>query len=254
MQLAVSKKSISISEMQLIEKDFFVGSDLSMTCFILIRMLDGKEQFLFKAFDVATFLKYKQPRNAIYDHVPKEWKMSWGELTAGISFPQVNWSSNTIFLTEAGLYSLIVRSKLPQAVAFQKWLFEDVLPSLRGQIIRKLNVLPTQIDKHQSIVENFNKGYVYIAATKKMANRNVYKIGCTMNLKNRMNQLSHANYSKKYKLYYVIKCKDKFKYEKFVHTILKEYRIRNEFFRLPRNKFMFIIKNLILRLKKQQIK
>lgn len=32
---------------------------------------------------------------------------------------------------EPGLYSLIARSNSPNAVSFQRWIFEDVLPSIR---------------------------------------------------------------------------------------------------------------------------
>jgi prophage antirepressor-like protein len=38
---------------------------------------------------------------------------------------------NMITLFEPGLYSLIVRSNSPIAVRFQRWVFEDVLPSIR---------------------------------------------------------------------------------------------------------------------------
>jgi prophage antirepressor-like protein len=38
---------------------------------------------------------------------------------------------NMVTLFEPGLYSLIVRSNSPIAVRFQRWVFEDVLPSIR---------------------------------------------------------------------------------------------------------------------------
>ncbi|CAB4008217.1 Hypothetical predicted protein [Paramuricea clavata] len=38
---------------------------------------------------------------------------------------------NRIFVTEPGLYSLVSRSRLPAAEDFQRWVFEDVLPSIR---------------------------------------------------------------------------------------------------------------------------
>jgi len=38
---------------------------------------------------------------------------------------------HTVFVTESGLYSLILRSKKPEAEAFVDWLTEEVLPSIR---------------------------------------------------------------------------------------------------------------------------
>jgi len=35
------------------------------------------------------------------------------------------------FINESNLYRLIVKSKLPQAEQFEKWVFEEVLPSIR---------------------------------------------------------------------------------------------------------------------------
>lgn len=42
-----------------------------------------------------------------------------------------NWQSHTIFISEPGLYALITRSKKPEAIQFTRWVYEEVLPSLR---------------------------------------------------------------------------------------------------------------------------
>nr|AXS01114.1 bro-e [Spodoptera frugiperda granulovirus] len=38
---------------------------------------------------------------------------------------------HTVFISDAGVYALIVRSKLPAALQFQRWLYYEVLPALR---------------------------------------------------------------------------------------------------------------------------
>jgi prophage antirepressor-like protein len=38
---------------------------------------------------------------------------------------------NTIYITENGLYKLLIKSKMKMAEKFQEWLVEDVLPKLR---------------------------------------------------------------------------------------------------------------------------
>ena len=41
-----------------------------------------------------------------------------------------NLQSGCLFITESGLYSLILRSKLESALAFKQWVTKDVLPSI----------------------------------------------------------------------------------------------------------------------------
>ena len=42
-----------------------------------------------------------------------------------------NEQESTIFLNEAGLYSLVLQSKLPFAREFKRWILKDVLPNIR---------------------------------------------------------------------------------------------------------------------------
>lgn len=87
---------------------------------ILIK--EGKE--FFPATDVAKALGYSNPHKAIKDHCKPE----------GVNEALVPTNSgvqNKKFINEANLYRLIVKSKLPQAEQFEKWVFEEVLPSIR---------------------------------------------------------------------------------------------------------------------------
>ncbi|PFO80000.1 phage antirepressor Ant [Bacillus cereus] len=87
---------------------------------ILIK--EGKEYF--PATDVAKALGYSNPHKAIKDHCKPE----------GVNEALVPTNSgvqNKKFINEPNLYRLIVKSKLPQAEQFEKWVFEEVLPSIR---------------------------------------------------------------------------------------------------------------------------
>ncbi|MDA2722240.1 BRO family protein [Bacillus cereus] len=87
---------------------------------ILIK--EGKE--FFPAADVAKVLGYSNPHKAIKDHCKPE----------GVNETLVPTNSGTQtkkFINEPNLYRLIVKSKLPQAEQFEKWVFEEVLPSIR---------------------------------------------------------------------------------------------------------------------------
>lgn len=87
-----------------------------------ILMKDGKEYF--PATYVANLLGYANATEAIKRHCKTE----------GVAFHEVPTTSgvqNKKFINEPNLYRLIVKSKLPQAEHFEKWVFEEVLPSIR---------------------------------------------------------------------------------------------------------------------------
>ncbi|MBO1628223.1 phage antirepressor [Bacillus arachidis] len=87
---------------------------------ILIK--DGKEYF--PATDVAKALGYSNPHKAIKDHCKSE-----GVNEALV--PTNSGQQRKKFINESNLYRLIVKSKLPQADQFEKWVFEEVLPTIR---------------------------------------------------------------------------------------------------------------------------
>lgn len=90
-----------------------------------IRTITENEQVLFCAKDVASALGYKDTKKAVKDHCKK----GRGQNTPHPQSPDK--TIEMVFIPESDVYRLIVKSKLPQAEEFEKWLFEDVLPSIR---------------------------------------------------------------------------------------------------------------------------
>lgn len=82
----------------------------------------GGEPF-FVGKDVAEILGYSNPQKALRDHVDEEDK------TLNDSFT-VN-GTKGVLINESGLYSLILRSQLPKAQKFKRWVTSEVLPSIR---------------------------------------------------------------------------------------------------------------------------
>lgn len=74
--------------------------------------------------DVALSLGYKNPQEAIRNHVDDDDKGVSEILTPGgkQSVPIIN---------ESGLYSLVLSSKMPGAKKFRRWVTSEVLPSIR---------------------------------------------------------------------------------------------------------------------------
>nr|WOJ45335.1 BRO-2 [Apis mellifera nudivirus] len=50
---------------------------------------------------------------------------------AALFDPIFKWHPQTVLISEPGLYALVTRSKKIEAVQFTRWIYEDVLPSLR---------------------------------------------------------------------------------------------------------------------------
>lgn len=85
-----------------------------------VMLIDGKEWF--PATQCAKLLGYTNPRKAILDHCKGVTKRD--ALTDG-GVQGIN------YIPEGDLYRLIISSKLPAAERFEKWVFEEVLPSIR---------------------------------------------------------------------------------------------------------------------------
>ena len=90
-----------------------------------IRFGDGKPV----ANDIAKILGYAQPRDAVYRICDKEYLTvcKIPTLENGIQKER----STNVIAEDAGIYQLIFKSKLESAKKFQKWVFEEVLPSIR---------------------------------------------------------------------------------------------------------------------------
>ena len=80
---------------------------------------------MFCGLDIAAALGYAKPRNAITAHCRYA-------LKRGVPHPQApDKELEMLFIPEGDVYRLIVHSKLPSAEKFERWVFDDVLPTIR---------------------------------------------------------------------------------------------------------------------------
>lgn len=95
-------------------------------------LIDDRVFFLGK--QVALILQYANPSEAVADHVDKEdcivlkykaYSKTIDGLWTGNDF------SDKVLINESGLYSLILRSNMPKAREFKRWVTSEVLPSIR---------------------------------------------------------------------------------------------------------------------------
>ena len=90
-----------------------------------LRIVMVNEEPWFVGKDIAEKLGYSRPTKAILDHVDDEDK---DEIPIQDSIGRMQ---KTPVINESGLYSLILKSKLPEAKQFKRWVTSEVLPSIR---------------------------------------------------------------------------------------------------------------------------
>lgn len=90
-----------------------------------VRTLEENGTVLFSGTDVAKALGYSNPRDALARHCRCVVKRD-------VPHPQTeNKEIEMTFIPEGDVYRLIARSKLPGAEQFERWVFDEVLPSIR---------------------------------------------------------------------------------------------------------------------------
>lgn len=108
-----------------------------------VRIKWHENQYLFAGKDVAKALGYKRPENAVTQHCK-------GILILGI--PSSGGVQDTRFITEGDVYRLIIRSKLPSAQRFEKWVFDEVLPEIRKKGMYMTADLLAQVKRNPDLI------------------------------------------------------------------------------------------------------
>ena len=92
--------------------------------FVQVRVVTIENENWLVGKDVAEILGYKDTDYAIRTHVDEEDKLTRGFTGSGQS-------RKMIIINESGFYSLALRSKLPNAKQFRRWVTSEVLPQIR---------------------------------------------------------------------------------------------------------------------------
>ena len=136
-------------------------------------LMDNNGEPWFIGNEIAAILGYSRPRDAVHDHVYDEDKGS-----AKLTLPQGG-TQETIIINESGLYSLILRSKMPAARQFQHWVTSEVLPTMRQiGFDKSINILKQEIDRLNGInakltKENYELNTAYNGLQQSFTNQSV---------------------------------------------------------------------------------
>lgn len=108
--------------MSLIRKPFALNDTLLFKCYtFVIKKTYSSDEFWFKGHDIAAFLEYKKPIDAVAYSVPIEWRRELrtlpgcslmtiiDSLAHSVAIPS-NCQPHTVFVSEPGLYALVTRS------------------------------------------------------------------------------------------------------------------------------------------------
>lgn len=105
-----------------------------------LRTIEDDGQTLFCASDVAKALGYVKPSNAVRTHCKGALKRCPLETRGGVQ--------EATFITQGDVFRLITHSKLPQAQAYERWVFDEVLPAIHrngGYMISQPEETPEQV-------------------------------------------------------------------------------------------------------------
>ena len=151
----------------------------------------------FKFSNIASILEYKDRNDVLKKHVDKKYKKHIKNIKTKDDIEKQK--PDTVYITESGLYKLLIKSRMKKAEEFQDWLIEDALPKLRkygkyeldNKIKHKIDILNNKIKilkKNNTVLKNnmtkdkYPNGYhIYI-----IKDNGLYKIGYTKNLKKRL--------------------------------------------------------------------
>ena len=100
---------------------------------------DEKGEYWFLANDVCSILGYSNPRDAISKHCKNKG-------VAKRDTPTQSGKQEMTYINEPNLYRLIIKSRKPEAAAFEEWVMEEVLPTIRktGSYIINNKLTPAQ--------------------------------------------------------------------------------------------------------------
>ena len=122
-----------------------------------IRTITENGTTLFCGSDVAKALGYARPNEAITAHAKG---------TVKRRTPTNGGEQEMLFITEGDVYRLITHSKLPTAEKFERWVFDEVLPSIRKH---GMYATPTTIE--QMIADPANAIKVFSALKQEQERR-----------------------------------------------------------------------------------
>lgn len=246
-----------------------------------IRVITINGETLFAGKDVAAALGYKDTDKALRDHIPVKFKrvitakqfkqMASNQepaISAGLQMASNQEPAKThnvfsdeamggvqrlTFINEAGLYKLVLRSKLPAAEEFSDWVCEEVLPSIRKYGYYSLNATPApaakpaKAKKPKRVAGQLTPASVYVSLMhNETFNYAVVKVGQSSDVEKRTKEVARQYGLKRDKSYKtaLLPRNVALLIEKTLKDIFAPFKVEKEFFTVEFEEADRIIKAL----------
>ena len=203
-------------------------------------IIDNNNNTWFNANETAIALGYKYPKDAVITNVDKTDKIKLSDINIDI---KIDKHPHSIYLSESGLYSLMLSSRLKKAKKFKLWVTQDVLPSIRKygfykmktkyekdyeDILHKINKLENN-NKHMKNdlkKEKFPEGGLVYIVDYTDEQENAYRLGSTDDM-NKRKKIYDTHTLHKKPVVYKKEIQCPIKLEDCVRSLLYDYRYKN---------------------------
>jgi prophage antirepressor-like protein len=230
-------------------------------------IIDNNDKIWFNANQLAKSIGYIDPKGALLKHTDKLDRVQLKNINHSYD---IKLHPQTLYLSEAGLYKLILRSKLKTTKKFSDWVTNDVLPSIRkygyykmkktyekdkNDLLEKINYLEKQ---NKLMINDLKKekypngAVVYIIDYSDDPNyeKDVYRLGSTDDMNKRKKIYDTHTLHKKpvVEKYFTEKA---VRLEMCIRSMLYDYRYKNkkDFFLCDRDIIKKAFKNCIKSIK-----
>lgn len=205
---------------------------------------DGQVWLMANSF--ARVLEYSNARNAIAKFVSKTNQERLDKIQYQVT--NLPYHPSTKFINKAGLLELVIKSKMRFAAEFRYWLVNELFPSLKIDALDDFAVWRTDPTNRQTLEEQLPRdndpiesGCVYVITNDLYEPLNVYKIGYTCSLNDRLAELNVAS-AFDFRPVFVVPTKKCRQLEAILHSKYEVQRVRREFFTLNDDHFIALIK------------
>ena len=203
----------------------------------IITIIDNDNKIWFNAKQICISLEYKQAKQAIINNVEQADKIQLKNMN--INF-KVRQQPDSIYISESGLYSLLISSKTTKSKKFIKWITDDILPNLRkknifspdeeiNKLLKKINELEktNMLLQYDLKMEKFPDGAIVYVIEDTDENDDIYyRIGKTDNMNKRIKIYNtHSIHNKKVVHYIELSCP--LQLETCIRSMLYKYRYKN---------------------------
>ena len=206
-------------------------------------IIDDNDKVWFNANELTTALGYIDIKDAVRRHVNKKDKIQFRDINHNLNIKN---DPQTSYLSESGMYKLILRSKLEKAKKFSDWVTDEVLPSIRkfgyykiiktseaskNELLDKINYLEKQ---NKLMINDLKKekypngALVYIVDYSDEDTKvgGIYRIGKTDNMTTRK-KIYDTHMLHNRKVVYKYFTDKPLQFENCVRSMLYDYRYKN---------------------------